>query len=194
MVAILSPEVLPMVRMTVDEYMPADLPEGYRYELVKGVVQMAPFPAVEHDDVLGRPIDCLYRYRSDDPGRIAKMTTRGGLLVPGEETVREPDLCVYRTWPRNARGYQVWKELVPFLVVEVVSPGQGQRDYEDKREDYWEAGVEEYWFLDPHREEFTALTRQGEDWRERTFDVSATYRPEILPEFELPVGFVLKGE
>jgi len=193
MVVILSPQAIPMVRMTGDEYMPADLPEGYRYELVKGVVQMAPFPAVEHDDVLGRLIDCLYRYREVHPGVVAKITTRGGVLIPGEETVREPDLCAYRKWPENARGYQAWKEFVPFLVVEVVSPGQGHRDYEEKRDDYLKAGVEEYWIFDPHREEFTALTRQGQPWCEQTFFASGAYRPAVLPQFELPIGFVLKG-
>jgi Uma2 family endonuclease len=194
MVAILSPDAVRMVRMTVDEYLPADLPEGYRYELVKGVVEMSPPPGTQHDDILERLTELLFDHRKAHPGSIAKISQKAGVLIPGEETVREPDLCAYRRWPKGARGYDVWKEQTPFLIVEVISPGQTRRDYEEKRKDYLHAGVDEYWILDSDKNRLTALTREGSQWREQTFAETDTYRPAVLPHFELPVAFVLKGE
>lgn len=72
--------------------------------------------------------------------------------------------------------------------MEVVSPGLEERDYEDKRVDYWDAGVGEYWIADPQRRCLTDLTRAGGAWRERVFQSTDTYRPEAMPGLEIPVG------
>ncbi len=193
MVAILSPDAVPKVRMTVDEYLPADLPEGYRYELVNGVVEMSPPPSPEHEYVLYRLIQLLDRYEARYPGVFALLSPNAGVVVPGTESVREPDLALYRGAPSTVAGHSAWKDATPFLVVEVVSIRQARRDYEDKREDYLHAGVEEYWIVDPHKECLTVLTREGPQWNERVFTEADSYRPAILPEFELPVRLVLKG-
>ncbi|MGB9626396.1 MAG: Uma2 family endonuclease [Phycisphaerae bacterium] len=194
MVAILSPDAVSKVRMTADEYFQAELPEGYRYELVEGVVEISPPPGTQHDDGLERLAELLFDYRKAHPGSIAKIGLKAGVVIPGKETVREPDLCVYRHWPKNARGFEVWKERTPLVVIEAVSVGQARRDSEDKREDYLQAGVEEYWILDPHKECVRVLAREGSQWRETVFTEADTYRPAALPEFELPVRLVLKDK
>jgi Uma2 family endonuclease len=136
MVAILSPDAVSKVRMTVDEYLPADLPEGYRYELVNGVVEMSRIPGPAHDNPLARLTKLVYRYHIAKPHVIGHITLNGGVVIPGEDTVREPDLALYRTWPGDTESYEVWKQYVPFVVAEVVARGQSRRDYEDKRDDY----------------------------------------------------------
>jgi Uma2 family endonuclease len=180
--------------MTVDEYLPADLPEGYRYELVNGVVEMSPPPNPIHDTPLQRVTRLLHQYDFAYPGTIAYMTPNAGVVVPDEDTVREPEFALYREWPGDVDSFEVCKEYVPFLVIEVVSRGQGRRDYEDKRKDYLKAGVDEYWIIDPHKRRVTVLTRRGRAWRERTFSPEDTYSPKILPQFELPVRLVLTGK
>ena len=49
--------------------------------------------------------------------------------------------------------------LPPHLVVEVVSPGQSNRDrdYDRKRRQYAARGICEYWLLDPEEEAITVL-------------------------------------
>jgi Uma2 family endonuclease len=168
MVAILTPDAVPAVRFTVDEYLTADLPEGFDYELVNGVIVMSPKPGGEHDDVLELLGEAFSAYRRVHPGRIAKVSGGATVVIPGSDTAREPDLAVYTEWERGRRDFGVWRDYTPVLVIEVVSPDQERRDYHEKRKDYWKAGVREYWIVDPSGEAVTVLVRGAKAWRQRT--------------------------
>lgn len=54
----------------------------------------------------------------------------------------------------------------PLLVVEVVSPGELQRDrdYISKRRQYEVRGIPEYWIVDPQLQKITILVLQGEEY------------------------------
>ncbi len=190
MVAVLSTEAIPQLRLSVDEYLGAQLPEGYRYELVNGVVEMTPTPSYGHD----RVVDCISQqfaeYRSRHSGRIAHMSWNATVAIPGHETVREPDIAIYAELHPSQRDYTVWKEMTPLLVVEVVSPGQEERDYEEKREEYLRAGVHEYWIVDPEARRFTALRREGDGWQQ-VVPPPETYETPLLPGLVLNVRRVL---
>lgn len=189
MVTILSERAIPDVRMTVDEFLDADLPEGQRYELVDGVVEMTPIPGDEHDFVVMYLTDRLLHYRASHPGSIAHVSQRSAILIPGQSRVREPDLTAYRNWEGKGRGTGVWKEFTPFLVVEVISRGQAKRDFVEKREDYWVAGVEEYWIADPIPARLIVLTRGATEWDEQSFDrPEQRYAPARLPGLEIEIG------
>lgn len=57
-----------------------------------------------------------------------------------------------------------WNEQpIPILVVEVLSPSTRRRDREQKRSLYMDAGVPEYWLLDPERGTGTVVTSDGSD-------------------------------
>jgi Uma2 family endonuclease len=186
MVAILSPDAIPEVRFTVDEYLAADLPEGCRYELVDGVVEMSPTPGGAHDDVVFFLQTALGEHYKAHPGEIAHVSQRACVVIPGKVRVREPDLVAYRTWEGKTRGSTVWKEFVPFLVAEIVSPGQERRDRVDKREDYW--------IIDPHQRTFTVLTRGAKQWDETVYDQpDQGYGTPRLTDFEIRIG-ALFGE
>ena len=59
------------------------------------------------------------------------------------------------------------------LVVEVVSPDDPSRDFVQKRGDYAEAGIPEYWIVEPGTETITVLTLAGGTYVERgVFDRS----------------------
>jgi Uma2 family endonuclease len=191
MVQILTPDVLPEIRMTVDEYLTADLPEGHRYELVEGVVQMSPVPGVPHELILARLHRILGRYADRYPERIGLIATRSAVANADRRTVREPDVSVYEPHQVPDDGEKSWKQMRPLLIIEVVSPGQEKRDYEEKRRDYWEAGVAEYWIIDPQRRTLTVLTRAADAWMETVFDEDGTYRAERLPGLEVSVAQVL---
>ncbi|MEM9216095.1 MAG: Uma2 family endonuclease [Cyanobacteria bacterium P01_F01_bin.150] len=45
----------------------------------------------------------------------------------------------------------------PLLVVEVVSPGQENRDYRYRRSEYSARGILEYWIVDPIKQQVTVL-------------------------------------
>ena len=89
----------------------------------------------------------------------------------------------------NGHRSGVWKEFRPILVVEVISPGQATRDLVEKREDYWVAGVEEYWIADPTHARLIVLTRGATEWDEQSFDrPEQRYAPSRLPGLEIEIG------
>ena len=133
MVVITSPDAIPAVRLTVDEYLQADLPEGYRYEFVDGEVVMSPNPGGLHEEIIFHLSTILHEYCSTHRDTIALISFNSGVPIPGMDRVREPDLAVYTNWEGQGRGWEVWKEFVPVLVIEVVSPDQEKRDYHEKR-------------------------------------------------------------
>ena len=51
-------------------------------------------------------------------------------------------------------------------MVEVVSPDDPDRDLVEKRTDYAEAGIPEYWIADPRDETLTVLVLHGEAYVE----------------------------
>ncbi|GMU24416.1 MAG: hypothetical protein AMXMBFR13_44900 [Phycisphaerae bacterium] len=184
---VLSPQALPDLRLTVDEYLQADLPEGHRYELVEGIVTMSPTPGPGHDHTVNRLYQALYDFGKAHPGRFAHITSNATVPVPGKTNVREPDLALYEEWSGSAVGWQGWKTLVPIWVAEVVSPDYVSRDYRDKRHDYWSTGIREYWIVDPQEERVTILTRGDDDWSETVVTGREDAHSKVLAGFVVPV-------
>lgn len=60
----------------------------------------------------------------------------------------------------NRRGTITRDMPPPFLAIEVVSPGQSnkERDYRYKRSEYAARGIAEYWIVDPEEGKVTVLT------------------------------------
>jgi Uma2 family endonuclease len=187
MVAILNPDILSDLRMSIDEYLSADFPEGHRYELVKGVVEMSPIPDIPHDRVVNKLHRWLMLSAEGRPDVVGYMSQRFAVTISTRETAREPDFGVYGPAESPLQPGRKWRDLTPMLVIEVVSQGQEPRDYDDKRRDYWDAGVSEYWIADPQRKTLTVLSRHRVDWAEQVFSVGDAYHPANLPGLEIPV-------
>jgi Uma2 family endonuclease len=190
---VLTPNALSDIRMTVDEYLAAELPEGYRYELVKGVVQVAPVPGIPHDSVVDRLHYVLTLYRMKRPDIVSHITQRFAVTLLDRQTAREPEFGVYGPADMSDKSGKTWKDVTPLLVVEVVSVGQEDRDYEDKRKDYWDAGVGEYWIADPVHETLFVLVRDRGQWREQTLSAGEVYRPEQFPGLEVNIDDLFPG-
>ena len=91
------------------------------------------------------------------------LRPRGGVVMFAalrmrirEGKFREPDLLMLRD--RSDPRYQDRYWQGADLVVEVVSPDQPDRDRVEKRADYAEAGIPEYWIADPRDATITVLT------------------------------------
>ena len=130
-------------------------------ELTDGHIQELPMPTSTHQAVLL----CLY-----DLFR-AWLGPRGGVVMVAalrmrirEGKFREPDLLMLRD--RSDPRYQDRYWLGADLVVEVVSPDAPDRDLVEKRADYAEGGIPEYWIADPRDETITVLALEGEAYVE----------------------------
>ena len=103
---------------------------------------------------------------------------------------REPDLLLVRD-ARDARsGDRFWTGAD--AVVEVVSPDGPERDLVHKRDDYAEAGIPEYWIVDPELETITVLELEDGGYVESgVYDRHAAQaRSPVLPGFGADVGEV----
>jgi Uma2 family endonuclease len=185
---VLSRNILPQLRLTVEEYLQADLPEGQHYELVDGAVEMSPTPDMAHDGTVNAFYQALYDYGRTRREVLGYISQRASVPIPGKSTVREPDLAAYADLELRGQGWSAWLEVTPFLVAEVVSPSQSVRDYRDKRRDYWRAGIREDWIIDPDARKVTVLNRGEKRWQETVFTADQEARSQVLPGFAVVVS------
>ena len=84
------------------------------------------------------------------------------IQVSGNPKNRWPDLTVLQedhVQQLSQRNSILLSMAPPLLVVEVVSPGREnrERDYIDKRKQYEERGIPEYWIVDPENQTVTVF-------------------------------------
>ena len=179
-------------RMDFLDFRDAEASPGYRYELARGVVHATQIPGGSHAAVLGAIHRKLSRYWDDHLDRIELVA--GGascrLEAPEMMSERHPDCAVYVS-PRPTIE-PPWADWVPEIVIEVVSKGGEDRDYNEKRADYLAVGVQEYWIVDPDKRTMLVLTRRGDTWAEQALDSEAVYRCRRLPGFELSLAEVFR--
>ena len=91
--------------------------------------------------------------------------------VRGEPRNRYPDLTIIREEHIQQLAKRNTIRLTmapPLMVVEVVSPGELQRnrDYIAKRSQYQDCGIPEYWIIDPDAQTLLVLELTGKDYTE----------------------------
>lgn len=143
------------LRMTADAYLALE-PDGFRYELVAGVVRMSPSPTPRHQRIAAEVMFQIAAFvRARDLGVVlAEVDVR-----LDDDLVYRPDL-VYLSRERAA-GMDERITVAPDLVVEVVSADSRAHDARTKRDDYERCGVGEYWLIDPQRDAFLFLRLAG---------------------------------
>jgi Uma2 family endonuclease len=135
----------PQGTWTYDDYL-AIPDDGRRYEILAGVLTVAPSPNASHQLAVIKLTTALDTFLTgNDLGTlfIAPFDVR-----LGHDTVVQPDLLVVLA----EHAGQIGEKAIlgaPDLVIEVASPGTATYDRDDKRHSYERAGVPEYWIVDP---------------------------------------------
>lgn len=117
--------------------------------------------------------------------------------VLGKPRTRYPDLIVLR--PEHLaltlrRATITLKMPPPQLVAEVVSPGDEnqERDYEDKRKQYEERGIPEFWLIDPKQQTVLVLKLKDQRYVEvGTFRGDSAIDSPRFPEIKLTTHQIL---
>ncbi len=159
---------------------------GYRYELVHGVLIVNPPPDVSErnpNDELGH---WLRTYRDTHPQGAAFDDTVSEHTIPTSAGRRRIDRVI---WAGLGRTPDYGRD-IPAIAVEFVSNRRRdrRRDYETKRDEYLEAGVEEYWVIDRFQRDMTVFRASGRTKLVKEGDV---YTTPLLPGFELPLQKLL---
>ncbi len=137
-----------------------NLPDNRRAELINGVLyDMAP-PIRIHQDLVMELSATLRNYiRSHGGGCKVYPAPFAVDLNADDKTYVEPDISVICSRGKlTARGCKG----APDFIVEIVSPGSRKMDYSTKNALYSDAGVREYWIVDPAKERST-IYRYEED-------------------------------
>jgi Uma2 family endonuclease len=130
-------------------------------EFDNGCIEVLPMPIPEHQKILG----ILYELF------VAFVRPRGGITLFSPLRVqirprkfREPDLVVLRDAndPRQQQRYWLGVD----LALEIVSDDDPERDTRIKRADYAEAGIPEYWIVNPLDDTITVLVLEGDRYAE----------------------------
>lgn len=163
-------------RVTREEYL--DLPDdGFKYDMIEGVLFMAPSPNFDHNDVNGAFTHLIRSALAKHKiGRVAPETD---LFLPDGDDVLRPDICFILN--ENTQIIKTHIHGVPDLVCEILSPATRKRDLSIKADRYLKSGVKEYWILDPEEKEIHLwLNRQGK-WEKHAGDhLTST----LIPGFE----------
>ncbi|MCC5663220.1 Uma2 family endonuclease [Nostoc sp. CHAB 5784] len=159
-------------RLTFEQYLEIDDGTENRYELVDGRLIELP-PESEPNTSLANYLFLLLvsagmPFRRVQPHACELQVP---VLEAGDPANRYPDLVILReehlelTRKRLTITFDV---LPPHLVVEVVSPGQSNRDrdYVRKRKQYAARGVLEYWLIDPEEQAIAILQLSEGSYRE----------------------------
>lgn len=191
----LHPEPLPMVteaqnlpgpqqgRWTYDDYarLPAD---GKRYEIMNGFLLMSPSPTWSHQHAAFEVASYLRAH--------IKVTGLGEVIVaPFDVKLRpnivvQPDVLVVL----KEHFHRVTEKCIvgaPDLVVEVASPGTSTYDRNQKYQAYIEAGVPEYWIVDPEARTIEVLVL--EDQRYQPLGIyrgQAVLDSRLVPTLRIP--------
>jgi Uma2 family endonuclease len=158
--------------------------EDRLYELVDGVLveKIMGFP---ESYLAAEIVQCVGTYASKaDLGIVvgADGTVR---LMP--RLVRIPDVSFisWRRLPSRRIPVEPIPDLVPNLAVEILSKGNTKSEMDRKLKDYFLAGVELVWFIDPARRTVRVYTAPDESTlltEEQTLDGG-----KVLPGFRLPL-------
>lgn len=177
-------------RMSLAEFDQAHGEPGHHYELCRGIVNVVEIPNPRpHFALLMALKRQLLRYDDRHPGVIYGVATGSEckIMLTETESERHPDLAIYKTEPPEE---DVWATWIPEIVIEIISPASVTQDYTEKREDYSQFGIREYWIVDAEQGQLLALRRHGGRWREKVIRPPEKYTTKLLPGFELDLAAV----
>ena len=130
-----------------------NLPDGQRAELIDGVIyDMAP-PSRMHQKLVSELHTAIVNHIRSKGGSCDVYPAPFAVFLNADnETYVEPDISVVcdknKLTDRGCEG-------APDFVIEIVSPSTRRKDYNTKNAQYANAGVREYWIVDPAKERTT---------------------------------------
>ena len=170
---------------TYADYKEWELAEGERYELIDGEAFAMSAPNTRHQEILGELFSQIHTYLRGKPCRVYPAPFDVRLFYEEDEsddTVVQPDISVI--CDEKKRGYEGCRG-APDLVVEILSPSNTAIEMERKLKLYYEAGVREYWVVDPENKGLTVYRFQEEGIVVKTYKNADTVPVAIFPGLDI---------
>jgi Uma2 family endonuclease len=131
-------------------------------EFTDGYVEFLAMPTLQHQRILAFLFSQFHAFvTANELGEVLFAALR---VRVGERKFREPDLVFMGKDRRDRSGERYWEGAD--FVLEIVSddPKSRQRDWEQKRRDYAEARIPEYWIVDPQEKRIVVLKLEGDKY------------------------------
>lgn len=181
------PNILPRQgEWSEEEYLVLTDHRSRLIEFTDGFLEVPPSPTDEHQSVLKCLFLAFFLFFERAGGTVQfaplRLRIRAGKF-------REPDLLVLLSADDPRRQSRFWEGAD--LALEVVSEDKAHRDLVDKRGDYAEAAVPEYWIVNPQAETIMVLRLS-----KNAYEEAGVYRrgelatSALWPEFTIAVGRV----
>jgi Uma2 family endonuclease len=155
-------------------------------EFTDGFLEAIAMPTDKHQSILQFLFLAFLQFIKPRGGKVHFAPLR---LRIRPRKFREPDLLVLLSATDARRQDRFW--LGADLALEVVSEEKPERDLVEKRGDYAEAHVPEYWIVNPQTETVTVLRLRGDTYEEAGVFGRGHVAPSVLmPEFSVPVDSV----
>jgi Uma2 family endonuclease len=201
MVVQIKPQVTPTVALptkpwpppqgewTYDDFLRLE-DDGWRYEVIRGELYMTPPPSERHQFTSMNLSVAFYTFvKSHKLGRV--YTAPFGVILGDIATPVQPDIVFVAAERLATVVTEDGLRGAPDLIVEILSPSNWLTDRRTKFELYQEAGVREYWLVNPKTcvaevyvlrdGEFTLLERWG---------AGEVARSEVLAGFQVALNEV----
>ena len=162
------------------------LDDKHTYEIIDGVLYIAPSPNEWHQTTVGRLFRFLAAHVEDNEIGRVYMAPFDVELAPN--AVVQPDVLVILN---EHRERITMSRIVgaPDLVIEVSSPGTVSYDRREKQYTYAHAGIPEYWIVDPATHTIDVLVLEDNAFRLLgVFEGPAKLPSHVLPEFQESVA------
>ena len=173
---------------TWDDYL--RLPDdGQRYEIIHGVLYVSPAPRFIHQVAVTRLAFFLSQFVvSRHLGTV--LVAPLDVLLPGVAEPVQPDVLVLKNenLPDSVEALNF--QGVPDFVAEVLSPSSKRLDRQVKLRAYEEAGVPEYWIVDPQLQVVVVhrLGKTGGYQKARRFEANEVACSTVFDGFALKVS------
>ncbi|NBD18215.1 MAG: Uma2 family endonuclease [Cyanobacteria bacterium] len=180
---------------TLEEFLAYDDGSDQRYELVDGeLVEMPP----ETQGNLQIAKYLLFEWAKYLPLQLIALGTE--LEVTGKRSsCRVPDLLLHTeeslaALPKDRRATITRDMPPPALVVEIVSPGQENRDrdYRYKHTEYAARGITEYWIIDRETQQVTVCLWVNGKYEDTVYTGDTPLKSTVIPEFNLSASQILR--
>lgn len=169
-----------------------------RVELIKGFIfKMSPAANRVHQEIAGNIHAQIWAFLRNKPCRVymAPFDVRFPRKSKDDKniiTVLQPDVCVICNLElldeKGCLG-------APDLVVEVLSPGNSKKEFKNKFDVYEEAGVREYWIVDPTHQSLQVNKLVGDKYvPQRGLTIGDVITTDILPGFLLQLSDIFPEE
>lgn len=169
-----------------------ETPEGdiYRYEIIAGEMIVSASPSKRHARISLRLVRRMADYVEEH--NLGEAFHAPVDVRLGRHDIVVPDIIFLSAERSHVFGERL-ADGAPDLIVEVLSPSTRTRAVKVKLQQYVQAGVQEYWVVDPRSGKISVYWRT----HERTYELlpaeDGTTRSRVIPGFEVNPADLVAG-